>query len=286
MVTKSTAIKSVSVIKTGEAEAHYEHVFGTRKPDLWWVFFGRRRVSLPINVYIIEHEDGLVLFDTGQDRAVVTDPNYYGDPITKLFLRNIFRWHIGPEDTLTKQLELAGYSVSDVRKAVISHLHADHVGNIGEIPQADLYAAEEGFAFMRGPDHPERHFVYRHRIEIPGAKWHSIVFQPTADPELAPFTEAFDLMGDGSLMVLPTPGHLEGSVSMLASRGDAPPLLFIGDLTYNEDLLMQDRFPATGDKELLRESFAKVRALKERMPDLVILPAHDHSAAEKLRQAG
>lgn len=285
MTTKLTHIRSVSVINTGQGEGHYEHVYGTRKPALWWIFFGRRWVRLPLNVYVIEHVDGLVLFDTGQERAVVTDPNYYGDPISKLFMRNIFRWHIEPEDTLTIQLERAGYSAADVRVALISHLHADHVGNIAEIPQADLYTAEEGLEYMRGSDHPERHLVYRDRIEIPSARWRPITFQPTDDPELAPFTETFDLMGDGSLMVLPTPGHLEGSVSMLARWGEAPPLLFIGDLTYNEELLMLDRFPAIGNKGELRSSFAKVRALKERMPDLVILPAHDFNAAEKLRLA-
>lgn len=284
MTTK--AIARVSVISTGEGEAHHEHIYGTRKPALWWIFFGRRRVRLPINVYVVEHKDGLVLFDTGQDRAVVTDPDFYPDRITALFMRHIFRWHIGPGDTLTIQLERAGYSAADVRSAVISHLHADHVGCIAEIPQADLYAAEEGFAYMRGPDHPERHFVYRDRIEIPGAKWRPIAFEPTDDPALAPFTEAFDLMGDGSLVVLPTPGHLDGSVSMLVRRGEAAPLLFIGDLTYDEDLLQRDRFPAIGDRDELRSSFAKVRALKTRRPDLVILPAHDPRAAEKLRLAG
>ncbi len=162
-------------------------------------------MRLPLNVYVIEHEDGLVLFDAGQERAVVTDPGYYGDRITALFMRNIFRWHIEPDDTLSIQLERAGYSAANVSKAFISHLHADHVSGIAEIPQAELYTAEEGLAYMRGPDHPERHFVLRERIEIPGAKWHSITFQPTDDPELAPFTEAFDLMGDGSMMVLPTP---------------------------------------------------------------------------------
>lgn len=280
------AIKTVAVIKTGDGEGHYEYIYGTRKPALWWIFLGRRWVRLPINVYVIEHEDGLVLFDTGQDRAVVTDPDYYPDRITALFMRNIFRWHIRPDDTLTAQLERAGYSAAEVRKAVISHLHADHVGCIAEIPQAELFAAEEGLAYMRGPDHPERHLVFLDRIEIPGAKWRALAFEPTDDPALAPFTEAFDLMGDGSMVVLPTPGHLEGSVSMLVRRGEKPPLLLIGDLSYDEDLLQRDQFPAIGNREELRASFAKVRALKERMPDLVILPAHDFGAAEKLRAAG
>lgn len=277
------AIRKVSVISTGEAEGHHEHIYGTRKPALWWIFFGRRWVRLPMNVYVVEHEDGLVLFDTGQDRAVLTDPGYYPDRVTALFMRSLFRWHIGPEDTLTAQLEHAGYAASDVRKAVISHLHADHVGGIAEIPQADLYAADEALAHMRGGDHPERRMVFRDRIEIPGAKWHTIPFEPTDDPALAAFGEAFDLMGDGSMIVLPTPGHLPGSVSMLVRRGTEPPLLFIGDLTYSEQLLKRDQVPATGNKKELRASFARVRALWERLPDLIILPAHDPGASDKLR---
>ena len=138
---------------------------------------------------------------------------------------------------------------------------------------------------MRGAEHPERHFVYRDRIEIPGARWNAIRFEPTDDPALAPFAQVFDLMGDGSMLVLPTPGHLEGSVSMLVRGGERPPLLFIGDLTYDEGLLQRDQFPAIGNKDELQASFAKVRALKERMPDLVILPAHDFAAADKLRAA-
>ncbi len=284
MTDRPSSIAKVSLIQTGEAEGHHEHLYGTRKPALWWIFFGRRWVRLPLNVYAIEHVDGLVLFDTGMDRALLTDPAY-PDRITAFFNRHIFRWHVGSEDTLSAQLERAGYAVADVRKVVISHLHADHVGGIAEIPQAELYAAAAGLAYMRGPDHPERHFVFRDHIEMPGANWRDIPFAPTDDPALAPFTEACDLMGDGSLVVLPTPGHLEGSVSMLVRRGERPPLLLIGDLTYAEALLQRDQFPAIGNRAQLRQSFAKVRALKARLPDLVILPAHDSSAAEKLRDA-
>jgi glyoxylase-like metal-dependent hydrolase (beta-lactamase superfamily II) len=71
---------------------------------------------------------------------------------------------------------------------------------------------------------------------------------------------------------------------MLVRQGDGPPLLLVGDLTYAEELLERDQVPATGDSEVLRESFAKVRSLKERIPDLVILPSHDAAAATKLEK--
>lgn len=137
---------------------------------------------------------------------------------------------------------------------------------------------------MLGP-HPEREMVLRRDIEVPGAKWRQITLLPTNDPTLAPFTRTYDLMADGSMMLLPTPGHLPGSLSMLVRSEGAPPLLFVGDLCYSVDMLMEDRFPATGDRAELGASYANVRALRERMPGLVILPSHDPAAADAVRLA-
>ena len=278
------SIHEVSVVTTGYGLAHAEHISGTRKPAPLWIFFGKDRVRLPINVYVIEHTQGLVLFDAGADPRVATDPDYWPTPLTGLFMRNIFEWEITPEDNLANQLELAGYAAADVSKVVISHLHADHVGGIGDVPQADLFVARDAWEHMKGP-HPEREMVLRRDIAILGAKWNEIAFEPTDDPALAPFSESFDLMGDGSMIVLPTPGHMPGAVSMLVRRSDGAPLLLVGDLTYGEEFLDQDRTPATGDTEVLLESFVKVRALKETMPGLVILPAHDLQARDKLERS-
>lgn len=276
-------IQSVSVISTGSVEVHPEHIFGTRKPSLWWIFTSKRWVEIPIYVFVIEHAQGLVLFDTGMDRAVVTNPDFFPDKITKYIYAHVFRFHQGPEDTLSHQLELSGYRTADVQKAVISHLHWDHAGGIGEIPQAELVVSQQAWQHMMEP-HPEREGVLRRDIDIPGAKWNRIKFQPANDPSLAPFTHVYDLMGDGSLILLPTPGHLTGSMSMLVRRKNAAPLLMVGDLTYNVEALMQDQLPGRGNKKQLLASFAKVRALKESMPELVILAAHDRSVENVLSQ--
>ena len=94
-------------------------------------------------------------------------------------------------------------------------------------------------------------------------------------------------MGDGSMvLLLPTPGHLQGSLSMLVRRDGAPPLLLVGDMCYGLELLERGQLPSTGDKKELRASWAKVLALKQRMPDLVILASHDPAGdAEALRKA-
>ena len=127
-------------------------------------------------------------------------------------------------------------------------------------------------------------FLRRH-IDLPGVRYRRIGFTPTDDPALAPFTSAHDVLGDGSLVLLPVPGHTPGSLALLVRRPGTAPLLMVGDVTYEAGLLEAGRIPGVGDKAGLRAASAMVRGLKERYPDLAILPAHDPGAAERLRRA-
>jgi N-acyl homoserine lactone hydrolase len=72
------AVRGVAAFSTGRVQIHPQHAHGSRLPSLAWILFsptwGDRR---PIHVFVIEHDRGLVLFDTGQDLASLTDPDYY-----------------------------------------------------------------------------------------------------------------------------------------------------------------------------------------------------------------
>lgn len=90
-------------------------------------------------------------------------------------------------------------------------------------------------------------------------------------------------MGDGSLMLLPTPGHTAGSMSLLIRRPGRPPLLLAGDLTYGAEILQRGQLPGVGNRRRLTESSHKVLALaQQQQPGLVVLPAHDPTAAQRL----
>ena len=200
-------VGDVAVISTGSGGIHREHMYGTRKPSLWWIFTSKEWITVPINVFIIEHDNGLVLFDTGLDPKMATDPDYWPDPVTRIIMNRIFRHENRSDDNLATQLTKAGYDPADVTTAVLSHLHFDHAGGIRDIPQAELLVAPEAWEHMLEPN-SGREGVLRPDIAVPGAKWRLMEFEPTTDPRLAPFTEACDVMGDGSLIALPTPGHL------------------------------------------------------------------------------
>ena len=278
------SIASVRVLTTGRAEQHEEHRRGSRLPQLWWVFFSTSWVPLPLQCFLIDHRDGLVLFDTGIDPAILSDRLYIRQAIGRFLLPRIFRFHLTEADRIDRVLAGAGVAASDVRLAVISHLHFDHVGGIAQIPQADLLVSAREWAMLSDP-HPEHEWILREHIEIPSARWRQISFEPTDDPLFEGFDGIHDVADDGSMILLPTPGHTPGSMSMLIRREGWNPILLVGDLTYETTLLEQDVVPGTGDRETLLASFARVRRLKQRLPGLVIAASHDFAAQEAVSRA-
>jgi N-acyl homoserine lactone hydrolase len=275
-------VKAVSVISTGTVRIHPEHVSGGRAPLAWWLLASRRWTApQPINVYVIEHARGLILFDTGQDRASVTDRTYFPGGVTGFLQHRLARFDVGAEDTLTAQLGTLGYSPADVGTAILSHLHVDHIGGLPELAGSTLLVSAAEWAELARPA-PEQRGFPRSRILLPGLAWQQAELEPARDPALAPFTRALDVMGDGSLVLLPTPGHTPGSVSLLVRRAGRPSLLLAGDLTFGADLLRSGALPGVGSRRQLAESSRKALALAEHHPGLVVLPAHDPTAAARL----
>jgi N-acyl homoserine lactone hydrolase len=276
------AVKAVSVISTGTVQIRPEHPYGSRKPLYWWLLTSRQWTPpRPVNVYVIEHASGLVLFDTGQDRASVTNPAYFPGGLAGHVYDRLARFDIGEQDTLTAQLATLGYSPADVSTAIVSHLHQDHIGGLAELTGSDLLVSAAEWAELAKPAPELRGFLTSH-IQLPDLAWHRISPEPTRDPALAPFTESLDVMGDGSLTLLPTPGHTAGSMSLLVRRAGRPPLLLAGDLTYGADILQRGQLPGVGSRRGLAASSHKVLALAEQQPGLVVLPAHDPTAARRL----
>jgi N-acyl homoserine lactone hydrolase len=278
-------VKAVSVVSTGTVEIHPEHAVGTSKPLYWWLLTSRQWLPpRPINAYVIEHVKGLLLFDTGQDRASVTDDAYFPGGPTGLLYDRLARFHIGQEETLSARLATLGYAPADVDTAILSHLHQDHMGGLPELRGANLLVAEAEWAELSKPAPELRGFLRKH-IQLPGLRWHRIGFEPTHDSALAPFSESLDVMGDGSLVLLPTPGHTSGSLSLLVRRRTKSPLLLVGDLSYGADLLERRQLPGVGARRQLARTTRKVLAFKQRTPGLVILPAHDPTAAQRLLES-
>jgi N-acyl homoserine lactone hydrolase len=161
--------------------------------------------------------------------------------------------------------------------AILSHLHEDHIGGIRELRNAELVVSQAEWAALQRPNPELRGFLCG-RIDLPGLAWRRITFAPTTDPALAPFDAAYDVMADGTLVLLPTPGHTPGSMSLLVRRAECAPAL-----DGRSDLRHRAARARTGAGEThqLRAASDQVRQLKAHVPDLDILAAHDPGAAER-----
>src|SRR5262249_16951544 len=95
----------------------------------------------------------------------------------------------------------------------------------------------------------------------------------------------WDLFGDGSLVILPTPGHTPGSMSMLVRRSNQAPLLLVGDLTYDIHAFDRGVHSGVGSRRRLRQTRDRVLALPSVNPGMQILAAHDPAAAALLDAA-
>jgi glyoxylase-like metal-dependent hydrolase (beta-lactamase superfamily II) len=162
--------------------------------------------TLPVNVFLVRHPDGLLLFDTGQT-ARAARPGYH--PGWHPFLR-LARFELEPADEVGAQLDPA-----TVRWIVLSHLHTDHIGGVGAFPAAEVIVSRVEWERAQGISGRLRGYLPQH---WPAGRPVLIDF---SGPPVGPFAGSYDVAGDGRLLAVPTPGHTPGHVSLLVRYGTA-----------------------------------------------------------------
>lgn len=181
-----------------------------------------RDATMPVHAFLVEHEAGLVLFDTGQT-ARATEPGWF--PGWQPFFR-LSRFELGPEDEVVPQLRRHGIDPADVATVVLSHLHTDHVGGIDAFAGSRVLVSE--LEWRRGTGLGGRIRGYLPQHWPPGLRPELVT---PAGPPVGPFPASHDLLGDGSLLLVPTPGHTPGHLGLVALAGDAGWLL-AGDMAH------------------------------------------------------
>ena len=182
------------------------------------------------NCYLIKHPQGWLLWDTGVSDTVAAMPNGLAPSDPKSV-----HWH--RSKTLAAQLDQLGLKPSDIKSVAISHTHPDHVGNVELFPAAMLY-------------------VQKAEYEWPGAN-----NTPRFKPE-HPVTKLDgdrDLFGDGSVVILSTPGHTPGHQSLLVKLPKTGAIVLSGDAAHFKDNWDNRRVPSINfDKDTTLASMQKI----------------------------
>src|SRR6201998_1273944 len=90
------------------------------------------KITVPVAFFLIKHPKGNVLFDTGNNDKIITDPTYWGPFIDSL------KPGRSPDVAIDAQLNKIGVKPSDINYVILGHMHLDHAGNVGKFPSATV----------------------------------------------------------------------------------------------------------------------------------------------------
>ena len=259
----------VHVIQTGNVVFREAMVNESERPlrGLLKALVRPKKMSIPINAYVVEHSDGLIMIDTGLHAGVVTP--------------RVIRWlgdlpTIEESDEVGPRMRAQGLLPTDVRWVIPTHLHLDHAGGLHHFPDAEL-------------------LVHRTEIEKTGMDLkadYRHLWPDRLDPKLYDldpepyhgFPAHKRLTSD--IRFVPIPGHSAGQVGIVIDT-DGPTLFFCGDHTLTQQRFVDD-FAAGHlvmggmfDRRTARQTSRNIATFLNEVPTMLV-PAHDHTVAARL----
>jgi glyoxylase-like metal-dependent hydrolase (beta-lactamase superfamily II) len=215
-----------------------------------------KSIEFSDNCYLIRHAKGLLLWDTGVPDAVAAMPDGMVVANGAITYRRA--------KTLAAQLAEIGVKPADVTYVAVSHTHGDHVGNVALFPTSTVL--------------------------IQGAEYDWAMGQAArpafaATQTISKLAGDHDVFGDGSALILATPGHTPGHQSLLVRLPKTGALVLSGDAVHFQDNWTHRRVPSMNvNREQSLASLERIaRVLEERKAQLWI--NHDKSQSDGLRYA-
>lgn len=227
--------------------------------QLMWNVNPGNPVRIPSYGVLVEHDEGLFVFDTGFDYEHVQQVLPFELPEQT------------PGQTIPEQLRLCGYEPGDVKTLVNSHLHFDHVGGNKYLTGATVVLHEKELAQGRGFEPFERFGYSDTTWDFEGARFETV----SGDVEVAKGIWLFE-----------TPGHTVGHYSVLLKPESGEKAMFFAfDVVYTGEALEKGIQPGFHiDPVAGVRSIQRVKQLAEEH-DADIYFSHDMDAWNTYRHA-
>jgi len=220
---------------------------------------------LAATALLVRHPRGNLLIDTGFGRNI--------DEHIKL-VPPIQRTPQTKGVAAVDQLAAGGIHPSDVAAIIPTHSHWDHVSGVDDFRGVPVMESAAGRRWIASK--AEGTEVINSFTAITYE-----LYDFDGGPYLG-FPKSHDVFGDGSVVIVPAPAHTPDSVVVFVSLPSGVRYALIGDLVFQMegvDIPAEKpwmlRWLIGEDDVAVHEDIAVVRAIREKFPQIHLLPAHD-----------
>jgi glyoxylase-like metal-dependent hydrolase (beta-lactamase superfamily II) len=222
-------------------------VVNQRFSDTW--AYGDLKVQLVYSCYLVKHGNEYLLWDTGH---AMTTPN------------------VAPKVSIVDQLVQAKLTPADIKYVGISHYHGDHVGQVASFPTSTLLIGKGDWDEITSAKPREG------VVAAPFAHWVS------GGGKVEGVVLDKDVFGDGSVIMMNTPGHTPGHHSLLVKLPQMGPVILMGDLAHFHENWDTNGVPTFNvDRAQTLASMDRARKIAANLRGTVIIQ-HDQRDIEKL----
>ncbi|MCJ8297395.1 MAG: N-acyl homoserine lactonase family protein [Pseudomonadales bacterium] len=222
------------------------------------------QMDMAVPCYLIKHPSkGTLVWDAGLSDAIASEENGVE------FYEGAF--NLSVKKTMLSQLQEIGVEPAQVTYFAPSHLHVDHSGNANYFADSTVLMQQSEYQVAFSADAANYGFDINNYSALKDAKR----IQLQGD---------HDVFGDGSAVILSTPGHSPGHQSLYLKLPETGPVILSGDLFHFEKNRQDYGIPIWNDKKSTISSFAKIDNILDQTSAKLWIQ-HDPEEAKSMRMS-
>ena len=243
---QSTALAQVTLTRLDCGTSTAPTDVGARMSDTY--AYSGLKVQLTFSCYLVRHGDDYMVWDTGQPMTAGAS---------------------APKTSLVDLLAQLKVTPDQIKYVGISHYHGDHTGQVSSFPRSTLLIGKGDWDVLNDPKATGVNAA-------PFSNWIS------GGGKVEPLPGDKDVFGDGSVVVLNTPGHTPGHHSLLVRLAGMGPVLLTGDLAHFHENYDSDGVPSFNtDRAATLASLDRFKKIAANLKATVIIQ-HDARDVGKL----
>jgi N-acyl homoserine lactone hydrolase len=216
---------------------------------------------------LVRHPRGNLLFDAGFGSRVDAH-------VASLDFATQQTAHYTKGKPILPQLTAAGIEPHALRAVVLTHAHWDHVSGVEDLNGLPIWVTRPELDFIR-------HGGTATSLARSFSSAKYVPYDFPNGPYLG-FPRSRDVYGDGSVVIVPAPGHTPGSIIAFLSLPNGAKYALVGDLVWQKEgveLPAERPWPVRllvdYNAAQVREGIVHMRQIVDQFPSMVVVPAHD-----------